>query len=64
MVTGVLASLAELELDLGRERRSSRRVRGVIEDWSLLVRPKTTSPDAADELRQALGASAPKGDVT
>ncbi|HPX36503.1 MAG TPA: recombinase family protein [Mycobacterium sp.] len=51
MVAGVLASLAELELELGKERRSAardaRRARG-----QHVGRPKALAPDKADLARR------------
>ena len=51
MVAGVLASLAELELELGRERRSAareaRRARGsTSDDRRHLINPKQLWPSA------------------
>lgn len=51
MIAGVLASLAELELELGKERRSAardaRRARG-----QHVGRPKALAPDKADLARR------------
>lgn len=51
MVTGVLASLAELELELGRERRASARAAAEARGKGV-GRPKALPQEKADKVRR------------